>query len=101
MSITNNHRSCSTHCCINHGCAYGYVDCPVKTEAVQQEYLCEWCDNGSESARPKTIVVPVQVHLRRADGTIKDIPKEEVVLAAVTQFLIDQEFNGWTVTEVY
>jgi len=23
------HKSCSTHCCIIHGCKYGYKDCPV------------------------------------------------------------------------
>jgi hypothetical protein len=33
------------HCCILHGCNYGDSDCPVITEEVVQEYLCEFCDD--------------------------------------------------------
>lgn len=33
-----------THCCILHGCKYGYADCPVYTGKVLQEFICESCD---------------------------------------------------------
>jgi hypothetical protein len=39
----NNHRSCSSHCCVLHGCKYGHNDCPVVTKSVAQEYPCENC----------------------------------------------------------
>lgn len=32
-----------THCCIFHGCKYGYNDCPVYTAVIPQEYVCENC----------------------------------------------------------
>ncbi len=41
--LINNHKSCESHCCINHGCKYGYEDCPVCLGVVKQMYLCEYC----------------------------------------------------------
>lgn len=32
-----------THCCFEHGCKYGDVDCPVELGLAKQEYPCEWC----------------------------------------------------------
>lgn len=39
------HRACETHCCILHGCKYGYDDCPVVLGEVKQQYLCEDCSD--------------------------------------------------------
>ena len=32
-----------THCCINHSCKYGDIDCPVVLGIIKQKYLCESC----------------------------------------------------------
>jgi len=32
-----------THCCVKHGCKYGYEDCPVVSEEIKQDYFCESC----------------------------------------------------------
>ena len=32
------------HCCIFHGCKYGYEDCPVESGVKAQSYPCEECD---------------------------------------------------------
>lgn len=56
MIAENNHASCRSHCCAEHGCKYGYGDCPVRTGRVRQHYLCESCsldmaEIGDEVAR--------------------------------------------------
>lgn len=94
------HKSCETHCCVNHGCAYGYLDCPVKNRVIAQMYLCEDCGGFYDVARPKEIVVPAHIILKREDGTIANIPDEEEVIAEVRRFLADKTFNGWTIREV-
>lgn len=43
-------RSCPSHCCIDHGCKYGYAECPVKTGRVEQEYPCEFCEDDAKEA---------------------------------------------------
>lgn len=30
-------------CCVQHGCSFGYSDCPVELGLVEQKNLCEWC----------------------------------------------------------
>lgn len=32
-----------THCCLDHGCKYGEVDCPVVLKLTKQVYPCESC----------------------------------------------------------
>jgi hypothetical protein len=32
-----------SHCCVYHGCKYGYDDCPVSMKEEKQEYPCEDC----------------------------------------------------------
>lgn len=32
-----------THCCTQHGCKYGNVECPVVQGLVKQEFPCESC----------------------------------------------------------
>lgn len=32
-----------THCCVRHGCKYGYTQCPVELALVVQQYPCESC----------------------------------------------------------
>jgi hypothetical protein len=34
-----------THCCVEHGCKYGEMDCPVALGTVTQDYPCEDCDD--------------------------------------------------------
>lgn len=31
------------HCCENHGCKYGDIDCPVVLNLIKQKYPCEFC----------------------------------------------------------
>lgn len=33
-----------THCCSDHGCKYGDIDCPVAIDLVKQKYKCEDCE---------------------------------------------------------
>jgi hypothetical protein len=40
----NDHKSCPSHCCVYHGCKYGYDDCPVVLGKVDQDHICEDCD---------------------------------------------------------
>lgn len=40
---TRNHKSCPSHCCKEHGCKYGFDDCPVVGGTAVQEYPCENC----------------------------------------------------------
>lgn len=40
---TSSHRVHMSHCCLTHGCKYGYPDCPVANEMVTQDYPCESC----------------------------------------------------------
>lgn len=42
------HICCPSHCCIEHGCKYGYDDCPVVLGIIKQEGLCEQCGLTSE-----------------------------------------------------
>lgn len=37
------YKSCPSHCCARHGCKYGYEECPVETEKVEQDGPCEFC----------------------------------------------------------
>ena len=48
QGMPNNHRSCQSHCCIHHGCKYGYEDCPVVTQQVFQDFPCEDCPPAIE-----------------------------------------------------
>jgi len=37
------------HCCKDHGCKYGYGDCPVVRGVVEQAFPCEDCGDHYES----------------------------------------------------
>lgn len=37
-----------THCCNEHGCKYGDVDCPVVMDLIIQTYPCESCRDSEE-----------------------------------------------------
>ena len=40
------------HCCLIHGCKYGFMTadpCPVKLGQLKQKYRCEYCDDEWES----------------------------------------------------
>lgn len=43
--MDTDHRACSTHCCVYHGCKYGHADCPVCSAEIVQVYPCEDCDD--------------------------------------------------------
>jgi hypothetical protein len=44
------------HCCIEHGCKYNDVDCPVWLGYKCQSYNCEDCEPGNqEMPSPATI----------------------------------------------
>ena len=32
-----------SHSCLEHGCKYGYKDCPVEIGLTKQKYPCEFC----------------------------------------------------------
>lgn len=40
--------SCPSHCCLRHGCKYGYDDCPVVLKVARQQYPCEHCPELKE-----------------------------------------------------
>mgnify|MGYP001610754264 CR=1 FL=1 len=33
----------TSHCCVLHGCKYGYSNCPVCLRKADQEHICEDC----------------------------------------------------------
>lgn len=92
------HKSCETHCCINHGCKYGHEDCPVENGTIAQAYLCEYCDED-DIAHPKGIVINTNIILRRDDGTIANIPDEDAVKEEILRILTGKNFNGWSVVK--
>jgi len=39
-----------THCCVLHGCKYRDPKCPVESGDIEQDFICEDCeDDGIES----------------------------------------------------
>lgn len=59
-----------THCCADHGCKYGYDDCPVANlRIVQQEHRCEQCYERQE--RMKKILLDLEA------AAIKAFPEDE------------------------
>lgn len=36
------------HCCVEHGCKYSDVNCPVTRQIIQQKYPCEICNLSKE-----------------------------------------------------
>lgn len=50
------HKACRTHCCILHGCKYGYNDCPVALELVKQAYPCDLCPTEEDVADAMSII---------------------------------------------
>jgi len=36
-----------THCCFEHGCKYNNAQCPVALGLVEQDYLCEDCNEDN------------------------------------------------------
>lgn len=49
------HTCCQSHCCVIHGCKYGYEDCPVTTGKVLQDYLCESCGEDEDSSEVRAL----------------------------------------------
>jgi hypothetical protein len=49
------------HCCRLHGCKYGYDDCPVVDDTVQQEYPCEDCHDDINEWSPGYTIGPIPV----------------------------------------
>jgi len=41
--MSKKHPSCASHCCLIHGCKYGYDDCPVVTGKEMQDGACYEC----------------------------------------------------------
>lgn len=50
------HKACRTHCCIWHGCKYGYDDCPVERGDVQQAYACDLCPDQEDFEDAKMVI---------------------------------------------
>lgn len=42
------HYACKSHCCVDHGCKYGYPDCPVVLKSVIQDHHCQDCADNSD-----------------------------------------------------
>lgn len=55
------------HCCVEHGCKYGDLDCPVWLGYQRQSYPCEDCGEfTADSPWPKNQTMP-------------NIPKKEIL----------------------
>jgi hypothetical protein len=51
MFKTDNDGVHVSHCCLKHGCKYGFMTkdpCPVATGKLKQEFRCEYCDGEWE-----------------------------------------------------
>lgn len=46
--MSNNEGVHIGHCCVNHGCKYGYKDCPVELGTALQGYPCPSCRGIAE-----------------------------------------------------
>lgn len=65
------HNACPFHCCIRHGCKYGYDCCPVVLAEIDQEYPCEACgENAEEEAHFWTTPHGLELTALRAAGRI-------------------------------
>ncbi len=62
---TGTHNCCPSHCCIDHGCKYGYDDCPVMLGQIKQEGFCENCGLETEGyyGRPERSVEEQEEYL--------------------------------------
>lgn len=93
--------ACSTHCCKNHGCKYGYADCPVETGVEPQQYLCEYCTwalQEEEVFEFNMVGSKILFGYRRKDGSIEALPDDAEVLARVSEALLGLEVGpGWTI----
>lgn len=45
-SLVRNYGTHGTHCCAEHGCKYGDIDCPVVSGFMTQNYECEECSDS-------------------------------------------------------
>lgn len=45
-SLVRNYGTHGTHCCAEHGCKYGNIDCPVVSCVMTQNYKCEECSGS-------------------------------------------------------
>lgn len=48
--VRKKNYACQSHCCVIHGCKYNDKDCPVVSETVMQDHICEWCSHILEDA---------------------------------------------------
>lgn len=109
--VVRNYYACQSHCCVRHGCKYGYHGCPVATGQVTQDHPCEQCTYelddhfDGDYARPGEVgyaVVFAATRTTDADGTaMTGMPTDEEVQHSVTEALIGLDLgNGWTITRV-
>lgn len=84
--LPDKHRSCSTHCCLLHGCKYGHPDCPVTTREVAQEYPCEHCPEQPVTPAEQASADELLHHLRECvsslEGPLKAFSAAAPVIAA-------------------
>lgn len=80
-----------THCCVLHGCKYGDEDCPVITKEVQQQYLCESCDDDN--------IKSVEEVILKSDGFFKISPNKMYAKVDGEIVIINgYEFSGDVIT---
>jgi hypothetical protein len=75
----NIHICCQSHCCIKHGCKYGYDDCPVETGKVKQDGPCEECGLGKEGYYGERI--PIDYDMYVSYGVKRAATPQERLLA--------------------
>lgn len=107
MNEVKNYRSCPSHCCKNHGCKYGYDDCPITTGEIVQETLCEQCTFSLDDTYPHVSYVKgraslsVAVGYEHMSGSLNDLPSEEEVIKLIGETLVGRRLlNGWVITTV-
>jgi hypothetical protein len=85
-----------THCCVIHGCKYGYEDCPVVNEVITQEYPCEYCASIDSYYGPHTDKrVGLYKHFKGKVYELFEIAKDSGTLEDVAVYR-DKDNNVWT-----
>lgn len=66
------HNACPSHCCKEHGCKYGYDDCPVVLGTAEQEFRQECCDDADHHlAESYEYVINHLNHIKFDEGVVK------------------------------
>jgi hypothetical protein len=91
-----------THCCIDHGCKYGYDDCPVASGYVVQDYPCEECPPGrnfDEVPKPSMVLDKKLLTKEKVEKIAEYITSTDGLFCVIDNTATqDREDGSWVMT---